>query len=89
MAYDSSNLTAFAYGNGATLWHYTSTDSAATINTAGYFNDAADRMRVNDIILSVSATGGTPVVTITYCNANDGSTVDIVDGSVMSATDTD
>ena len=33
-----TTLSVLAYANGFTLWHYTTTDSAATTDTSGYFN---------------------------------------------------
>ena len=41
MAYNSSNLSALTYANGFTLWHYKTNDTAAVVDTAGYFNNAA------------------------------------------------
>jgi len=35
------------------------------------------------VLLVVSSTGGTPAVTFTYVNANDGATIDVVDGSIF------
>lgn len=40
MAYAASGLTNLASASGVNLWHYTTTDTIATVNTAGYFNDA-------------------------------------------------
>lgn len=51
MAYDSDNLSALGYANGFTQWHYKSDDDAlATIMADGYFDDAANMMRVGDRI---------------------------------------
>lgn len=58
MAYNSNNLSVLAYANNFTLWHYTTTDSSVT--GAGYFNSASDMLRVNDLIISNIATGGSP-----------------------------
>ena len=44
MAFNSANLTQLAHGNGFALWHYTSADAIATVNSAGYYNDAADML---------------------------------------------
>tara|TARA_R110000765_G_scaffold65438_1_gene126948 strand:- start:140 stop:415 length:276 start_codon:yes stop_codon:yes gene_type:complete len=68
---------------------YTSADTAATINTSGYFDDVADRVRVNDLITVVSSTGGTPVHSTVIVNSNTGGVVDVSDGLVITATDTD
>ena len=43
----------------------------------------------NDVIMTVTSTGGTPVVGHTYVNANDGSTVDVVNGVAITNTDSD
>ena len=89
MAFTASSLTRLAGASGVSLWHYTTTDTIATVNTAGYFNDASAMMSVNDVIIAVTSTGGTPVVSHTYVNANDGSTVDVVDGVAITSTDSD
>ncbi len=59
MSYLSKNLSVLAYANGFTLWHYTSIDTAAVIEGAGYFNAASDLLRVNDLILVNTDTDGT------------------------------
>ena len=89
MAYTASSLTNMATASGVNFWHYTTADTIATVNTAGYFNDAAGMIRVNDYMVIVSSTGGTPVVSHAYCNANNGSTVDIINGVAITATDSD
>ena len=38
MAYQSKNLSALGYANGFTLWHYRTSDLAAEVDNAGYFN---------------------------------------------------
>jgi len=55
----------------------------------GYFNDAAGMIKVNDYMIIVTSTGGTPVVSHAYCNSNTGSVVDIVNGVAITATDSD
>lgn len=57
-SYSASNLSVLAYANNFTLWHYTTTDRAVT--GAGYFNAAADMLRVNDLLIVNSDTDGTP-----------------------------
>jgi len=71
------------------LWMYTTPDTIATVNTADYFLGAIDEINLNDVIIAITSTGGTPVVTITYCNSNTGSAIDVVDGLTVTATDTD
>lgn len=90
MAYTASSLTRLAGGSGLTLWHYSTADTIADVNTAGYFTDEALNMiNLNDVIIAVTSTGGTPVVTLTYANASTGSAVDVVDGLTVTATDSD
>lgn len=74
-------------GNGPRLWLYNSTDTKAAITAADYFAPAANELQVNDTILCVSSTGGTPVIFFTYVNQNDG-TIDVVNGLDIPATDT-
>ena len=89
MAYDKSNLTRLAGASGVSLWHYTTTDTIATVNTAGHFSDSAGMFNGNDVVVAVTSTGGTPVVTITYANSVTASAVDVVDGLTVTATDSD
>lgn len=89
MAFDSANLTRLAGASGVSLWHYTTTDTVATVNTAGYFNSVANMVKVNDVIIAVTSSGGTPAVSHIYVNSNDGSTVDVVDGVAVTSTDSD
>lgn len=89
MAYDAANLTRLSGGSGVSLWHYSTTDTVATVNTAGYFNASSNMLGLNDVIITLSSTGGTPVLSHLYVNANNGSVVDVTDGVVITATDTD
>ena len=89
MAFTPASLTRLAGASGVSLWHYSTADAIATVNTAGYFNNAANMVKLNDVIIAVTSTGGTPVVSHTYVNANNGSTVDVVDGVAITNTDSD
>ena len=42
MAYSASGLTRLNGDSNGSLWRYTTTDAIAAVNTAGYFNDAAN-----------------------------------------------
>lgn len=75
-------------GNSPRLWMYSTTDAIATVIAADYFLEAINELQVNDVIIAVTSTGGTPAVTFTYVNENDGATIDVVDGLVIPATDT-
>lgn len=60
MAYQSQNLSAIAYANGFTLWHYRTADAASLIDDAGYFDRAGDMLRVGDFIFVNAGLGTTP-----------------------------
>lgn len=77
-----------ANSDAGSLWMYASADAIATIIAADYFLDAINELNINDVLIVQSSTGGTPAVTFTYVNANDGSTIDVVNGLVIPATDT-
>lgn len=89
MAYLSKNLSVLAYANGFTLWHFATTDLAADVDTAGYFNGAADMLRVGDMIMANVDTDGTPAAGILLVNANAGGVVDVADLTAVGAADTD
>jgi hypothetical protein len=89
MAFAARDLSVLAYANGFTLWHYTTADTAAVADTAGYFNAAADMLRVGDMILANVGTGGTPQAGILLVNANSGGVVDVADLTGVGGTDTD
>jgi hypothetical protein len=44
------------------LYSYATTDTAAQVEAANYFNSIARQLRRGDVILSVTGTGGTPVL---------------------------
>jgi len=45
-----------------TVWGYATKDAAATVETAGYFNNARARLTVGDSITCTFAQGGTPIL---------------------------
>lgn len=89
MAYDPKNLSVLAYANGFTLWHYTTTDTAAVADNAGYFNGAAEMVRVGDMILANVDTDGTPGAGIFLVNDNTGGGVDVANLTAVGSSDTD
>ena len=89
MAYASKDLSVLAYANGFTLWHYTTNDIATDVDTAGYFNDAADMLRVGDIIVANVDTAVTPGGGMFFVNANAAGIVDVADMTQIGAVDTD
>ncbi|MCR9221990.1 MAG: hypothetical protein NXI21_17340 [Alphaproteobacteria bacterium] len=89
MAFQAKDLSVIAYANGFTLWHYATADAAASVDTAGYFNDAADMLRRGDMILANTDTDGAFVSGIFHVSGNDGTTVDVDDLTQVGATDAD
>lgn len=54
MSYKPDNLSVLAYANNFTLWHYVTTDE--NIQLDSYFNNAADMLRTNDLLIATTAT---------------------------------
>lgn len=89
MSYQSKDLSVLAYANGFTLWHYTTADAAAAVDTAGYFNPAVDMLRAGDIIIANVATGGTPQAGLFFVSQAASGVVDVNDMTQLGATDSD
>jgi hypothetical protein len=89
MAYSPSNLSALAYANGFTLWHYTTPDDDLVVDTTGYFNQAASMLRVGDFIFANCSTGGTMESGVFIVRANTGGVVDVTNISPFGLGNTD
>ena len=89
MAYDGKNLSVLAYGNGFTLWHYKTSDTAATVDTAGYFNAAADMLRAGDFVLANVGQGGSPQHGLFVVLSNAAGVVNCGDMTQFGGTNTD
>lgn len=89
MAFSSKNLSVLAYANGFTLWHYTTVDPATDVDTSGYFDDAANIVRVGDMIMANVDTDGTPASGIFLINANAAGVVDVADMTTVGGSDLD
>ncbi len=74
-------------GNAPSMYLYKTADTQATVNTADYFLALKDTLKVGDIIFVYDTT--TPSLVLTYVNAVTSTSVDIADGTTVSATDTD
>ena len=68
MSFQASDLSVLAYANNFTLWHYTTLDTAVT--GVGYFNNSADMLRVNDLIITSLDTGDTPITVFYIVTGN-------------------
>lgn len=87
MAFSASGLTRLAGGSGVNLYHYSTTDAIATVNSAGYFNSAANMLNVRDVI--IVADTNTPTTSFVSVLSNTGSVVDVSDGTAIAETDSD
>lgn len=75
MSLTSSDLSVLAYANNFTLWHYRSGD--ADITTSGYFDNAADMLRVNDMIIANTDIDGTAMTDLYIITGNTAGAVSI------------
>ncbi len=91
MAYSATDLQVIGGqpGTSPTIWSYTTADTIATVNTSGYFNGASQVLAVGDLIYCWTSNGGTPVAVLTQVLINASGVVDVADGTVLAATDTD
>ncbi len=87
MAYSAANLTRIGGASNGDLWFYSSTDTIATVNTEGYFNDAANMLAVRDVIIVVDS--NTPTTNLVNVLSNTGSVVDVSNGTAIIETDGD
>jgi len=89
MALISKDLSVLSYANGFTLWHYSTVDTAADVDTAGYFNEASHMIRLGDMIMANVDTDGTPAAGIFLVNSNTSGVVDVADLTAVGGADTD
>lgn len=89
MAFQSKNLSVLAYANGFTLWHYTTADAAAEVDTQGYFDAAADMLRAGDMVMANVAVGTAPAAGIFLVNASGPGVVDVSDLTAVGAANAD
>lgn len=89
MAYRSKDLSALAYANGFTLWHYRTSDGAADIDNAGYFNGASRMVRVGDFIMVNAGVDGVPSYGVMVVASNANGSVDVTNLTSFGAFNTD
>lgn len=71
-------------------WVYTTIDTAATVDSAGYFDDASDLVAVGDLIHAKVDTDGTPGFGTFAVSSNTGGVVDVNDlANLVGGTDSD
>ncbi len=74
-------------GSAPQMWSYTTTDAIATVNTAAYFNDASDVLKVGDLIYVYDSSTPTGNLVIVLSNAS--GVVDVSNGTTIAVTDSD
>jgi hypothetical protein len=89
MAYSPKNLSALAYANGFTLWHYKTPDPALEVDTAGYFNGAVTMLRAGDFIMANTNTSGTLQSGMFIVKSNTGTVVNVANIADFGSLDTD
>ena len=73
-------------GTGGSTWQYTSTDAKTDVDDADYFLAAISELALGDLIICKdTSTPATPVVTITYIKANNGTTITAAAGTTVTA----
>ena len=87
MAYAASGLTRLGGDSNGSLWRYTTTDAIATINSANYFNDAANMLAVRDHVIVHDT--NVPTTNFVTVLSNNGTAVDVSDGTAVAETDGD
>jgi hypothetical protein len=87
MAFNAAGLTRIGGASNADLWFYTTADAIATVNTAGYFNDASNMLAVRDVI--IVADTATPTTNLVSVLSNASGVVDVSDGTAIVETDSD
>ena len=89
MAFAIRNLSVLSYANGFTLWHYRTTDLAAEVDNAGYFNPASRMVRTGDFILLNAGIESTPTHGVVVVVANASGAVDVTNVTTYGAVNTD
>jgi len=87
MAYAASGLARIGGDSNGSLWMYSTTDAIATVNSAGYFNGAANMLAVRDLIIVCDT--NTPTTNFVNVLSNTGTVVDVSDGTAVVETDGD
>ena len=55
MSYKPDNLSVLSYTNNFTFWHYVTSDE--NIQSDGYFDNASNMLRTNDLLIATTAVG--------------------------------
>ncbi len=96
MAFNATGLTRLSSGGGANVYFYRSLDASAAVNSAAYFTgDAVNMLNIGDLIIQQEVGGAidapTSVTngTLMWVLSNNGTVVDVSDGTAIVVTDSD
>lgn len=72
------------------VWSYATADAVNTVSAAQYFNDVKSVLKVGDLIYALcgAGSGGTLAPRLFTVVSNDGTDVDVADGTAVTTTDT-
>tara|TARA_R100000773_G_scaffold15981_1_gene14516 strand:+ start:4472 stop:4735 length:264 start_codon:yes stop_codon:yes gene_type:complete len=87
MAYAASGLCRINGDSNGNLWTYNTADAIGAVNTAGYFNNAVNMLKVRDVIIVKDT--NTPTTHFVTVLSNNGTAVDVSDGTAIAETDGD
>ncbi len=73
-------------GTGGSMWQYSTADAtSAVVADTNYFASAKDELNAGDAMIVIGTTGGTPSGRISYVESNNGTTVVMAAGDVITA----
>jgi hypothetical protein len=83
-------LVASGLGGEGQMWFYKSTDAAASVRVSGYITNGYDLgMRAGDLVLAVDTDASPIAMQMMIVTEATETTVDLSDGTAVTATDTD
>lgn len=98
MAFNRNRLSRVGTASGPAFWIYKTDDAAATVDTAGYFNDDGSPLKLGDVILRITvtnidasneATAASGFHIVNSVTLGNPTVIDIADVLALTATDTD
>lgn len=89
MAYNPKKLGLLAFSGGFKLYRYETDDTAATVDTVGYFNAAASQLSVGDILIVMVEKSTAPKMGLMWVSQSALGVVDVNDMTTIGGTDTD
>tara|TARA_R110001583_G_scaffold49228_2_gene154145 strand:- start:10946 stop:11209 length:264 start_codon:yes stop_codon:yes gene_type:complete len=73
-------------GTGGSTWQYSTADAtSAVVADTNYFASAKDELNAGDAMIVIGTTGSTPTGRISYVESNNGTTVVMAAGTVITA----